>query len=236
MLALDTTMGACSVALVRSEHEQRLWRALRLMERGHAEALFPMIAGVMDEARLGFEAIDRLAVTTGPGTFTGIRLGVAAVRGLALAMQKPVVAATALEVIAARLVRETAAQDRSGGLVVAVDARRGEIYTQVFSADGAAGGPVMLASPEESAARLGADARGIAIAGSAAESLSRALAGLGIESRLIAGELLPDAADLALLALNRAPESHPVTPLYLRAPDAKPQAGFAVSHIMADEP
>ena len=87
VLAFDTCLGAVSVAvrwqgpggdwLTRHAHEAR--------ERGHAERLMPMIAEVMEDAGLAFSDLDRIAVTVGPGTFTGVRVGVAAARGLALA-------------------------------------------------------------------------------------------------------------------------------------------------------
>src|ERR1044072_336336 len=85
ILALDMSMEACSAALLRADGTVRdLFARETLMARGHAEALMPMIAEVMEEARLNFAALDLIAATTGPGSFTGVRIAIAAARGLAL--------------------------------------------------------------------------------------------------------------------------------------------------------
>src|SRR6202049_1267733 len=125
VLAFDTCLGAVSVAvrwqgpagdwLTRHAHEAR--------ERGHAERLMPMMAEVMDEAELAFSDLDRIAVTVGPGTFTGVRVGVAAARGLALASGAALVGATTLAVMAHQA-SELLGPARRGerALAVAVDA------------------------------------------------------------------------------------------------------------------
>jgi tRNA threonylcarbamoyladenosine biosynthesis protein TsaB len=89
ILAADTALGALSVALV--ENGQVLAEEWRAMERGHAEALAPMADLLMRRAGVPFAALDRLAVTTGPGTFAGQRVGLAFMRALALALKKPLI-------------------------------------------------------------------------------------------------------------------------------------------------
>ncbi len=101
VLAIDTALAACSAAVLDLDRGGILAHASRLMERGHAEALMPMVAQVMSEAKLEFGELDRIAVTIGPGSFTGMRVGVAAARGIALAAAKPIVALTTLASFAA---------------------------------------------------------------------------------------------------------------------------------------
>ncbi len=224
LLALDTCMAACSVALWRDGVIAHRFAA---MERGHAEALFPMIREAMAEARTGFSDLRAIAVARGPGSFTGVRVGVAAARGLALATGKPIVAATSLEVIARGAAKRLSADQRAAPLVVAMDARRGQLYCQQF-AQGHAVSDAQVLSPAECAATLPHD--GVIAVGSGARLLPAAG---GPARRLIALEpdILPDAADLAAVCATRASETAPLTPLYLRPPDAKPQDGFAVARL-----
>ena len=125
VLAFDTCFSAVSVAVrwQGAGGERLLREAYEERSAGHAERLFPMIAEVMDGAGLPFAAIDRIAVTLGPGTFTGVRVGISAARALALALGKPVVGITSLAAMACRA--EELLGERLGGrqLVVAVDAQ-----------------------------------------------------------------------------------------------------------------
>ena len=102
------------------------------MKRGHAEALMPLIARVVKEAGIAFASFDRIAVTTGPGSFTGLRVGLSAARGIALAADKPVVGVTTLTAYAAPVVGQNAAQP----VISAIDARHDHVYFQVVSGDG----------------------------------------------------------------------------------------------------
>src|SRR5690242_12605987 len=120
LLAFDTSMSACSAALYDlAERRVRAFR-FRRMERGHADALAPMIKEVMDEAGIGFPALERIGVTLGPGTFTGVRTGIAMARGLALALDRPAAGIDTLSAIAAN------ADASMTPLVIAADARRNE--------------------------------------------------------------------------------------------------------------
>jgi len=224
LLAIDTSMAACSAAVWR---ERVIARRFAAMERGHAEALFPMIREVMTEAGATFADLRAIAVTRGPGSFTGVRVGVAVARGLALAANRPVIAATSLEVIAHGAAKRLTAEQARDPLVVAMDARRGELYCQQF-AGGRAVSDAQALSPEDCAHTLPHE-ECIAV-GSGATLLAQAA---GPDSRVIAlmPEILPDAADLAAICADRSPEPGLLLPLYLRAPDAKPQEGFAVARL-----
>lgn len=224
LLAFDTSMAACSAAVWRDGVVARRFRA---MSRGHAEALFPMFREVMAEAGVSFADLHAIAVTPGPGSFTGVRVGVAAARGLVLAADRPVIAATSLEVIAHGAAKRLTPEHARKPFVVAMDARRGELYCQQF-AGGRAVSDAQALSPEDCAHTLPHE-ECIAV-GSGAALLAQAV---GPDSRVIAlmPEILPDAADLAAICADRSPEPGLLSPLYLRAPDAKPQEGFAVARL-----
>ena len=220
ILAFDTSMTACSAAILQAGAASSIQRFER-MERGHAEALFPMIEAVMAEAACRFADLTKIAVTVGPGSFTGVRAGVAAARGFALAAKLPVIAATSLEVMARGLIRRSGASEREGGFTVAHDARREEFYVQGFTAEGEP-----LSEPELCGLSQapGAIPQGIGlIVGSGAAAIALEAARRGRELRIGFADLLPEAGDLAALAVNRLPQHRRVAPLYLRAPDAKPQ-------------
>src|SRR5262245_31897250 len=108
VLAIDTALEACSVAVLDTERADLGGHESLPMQRGHAEALMPLIARVLDRAQLDFSAIDRLAVTTGPGSFTGLRVGIAAARGIALAAGKPAIGLTTLAAFAAPFIAAAA--------------------------------------------------------------------------------------------------------------------------------
>jgi tRNA threonylcarbamoyladenosine biosynthesis protein TsaB len=214
VLAFDTALAACSAA-VWSDGAILAARLERL-DRGHAEALMPMVEAVRTEAGLAYQDIDRLAVTIGPGTFTGLRIGLAAARGLALAIGRPLVGVTTLEALAAGVSED----ERQGQAVLAViDARRSEVYAQAFDAGLAPLAPPSL-STVTGAARL-APAPLITV-GSGALLVQTALVADGKEARVSEASETPDAAVVAALAAGRAVVSDEMpSPLYLRAPDAR---------------
>src|SRR5262249_35393877 len=134
VLAIDTALDACAAAVLDTERPDLLASETQAMTRGHAEALMPLLARVMDAARLEFGEIDRIAVTIGPGSFTGVRVGIAAARGLALAAGKPAIGLTTLAAFTAPHV----AGGFSGTVVPVIDARHGQVYMQVFGPGGRA--------------------------------------------------------------------------------------------------
>lgn len=219
LLAIDSATNACSAALwLRDGLGPRRYAAMR---RGHAEALLPMIDAVMSEAGLSFAELDGIATTVGPGAFTGLRIGLSAARGLALAAELPVVGVTTLEAVAA-------AQEAAGlPILVTLDSKRADVYAQLFSAGGEAVGAPAALMPANVPGLL---PRGqtVAVAGDAADAV---LAALGPDSALrrLAGPDLPDAALVAAIAVPRLAERPgtyvgPPAALYLRPPDAVPAA------------
>ena len=177
------------------------------MERGHQERLAPLVRELAAEAGIAFSDIERVGVTVGPGSFTGLRVGLAFAKGMGLALRKPVAGVGTLVALAATA-------GGSGVVVAAVDARREQLYLQAFR-DGAP-----LTEPEALGA---ADAAERVRSVSAGESLT--LAGSG--ARLLAGHFpgatLQElaAADPVVVARLARSSEQPARPLYLRAPDAK---------------
>ncbi len=227
VLAFDTSMKACSAAvLIGGEGEGKLFRAFETRDRGHMERLLPMIEQILAEAGIDYADLDRIAVTTGPGTFTGVRIGIAGARALALATGLPLVGATSLQVMAFGL-RDLLRSARAvaplkHAIAIAVDARRGEIYFQLFAPDlSPISGPEALTV--EAAAGLLPEMP-VKVAGSAATGLAAIADRPGRAVCSLAGDLQPDAAVLARIAKDLAPADELLRPLYLRAPDAKSQA------------
>jgi tRNA threonylcarbamoyl adenosine modification protein YeaZ/ribosomal-protein-alanine acetyltransferase len=211
ILSLDTAMAACSAAVVDTDQALPLAEAFQRMERGHAEALAPMVAEVLRAAGLTLAEIDRIAVTTGPGTFTGVRIGLSFARGLGLARGIPVIGIDSLSAIAAN-------EDAGSPLLVVADARNGEVYAACFDSERR-----MIAEPHITTPAAAANSMlpGTLVIGTAKQSVIAAHAGSGF-SMSEAGDL-PIAARFARLAML-APDHGMPAPLYLRTPDAKPQA------------
>jgi tRNA threonylcarbamoyladenosine biosynthesis protein TsaB len=213
VLAFDCAGHACSAALLRED--ELVARRFERMERGHAEALIPMIAAVLDEAGLAVEALDLIAVTTGPGAFTGLRIGLAAARALALASGVPLIGISNFAAVAAAVAEKERAGRR---LIVALDSKRREFYLQRF-AEAAPDGDGALVAPED-AARWVPPGK-LLLAGDAAPALAQAL-GPDRDAALAEGPGLADAAEVARLgAAHWRPGQHPAPPqpLYLREPD-----------------
>jgi len=213
VLALDSAGNACSAAVL-SDGRVRAHR-FAAMTRGQAEALMPMVAGVLGEAAIAVSALDLIAVTTGPGAFTGLRIGLAAARGLALASGVPLLGITSFATIAAQV---TADARRNRDLVVALESKRRELYLQAFSAGGAALGEGALVAEADWAGFVPAGA--LLLAGDGAPRLAAALAARA--PALAPGSGLTDAADLARLAAvawRPGLRPPPPRPLYLRPPD-----------------
>jgi tRNA threonylcarbamoyladenosine biosynthesis protein TsaB len=210
VLAADTALGACSVAVL--DGERILAHRFTTMERGHAEALAPMVGAAMKDAGLGFDALTRLAVTTGPGTFTGQRVGLALMRALRLALKIPLVGITTLEAMA------QAAMAGTGNARAAAihDARRGEAY--LLLRDEAVNRlEPMVMDFADALVRIRAFGA-CALAGTGAEAAASALG----EGFALSSIRQPDALWVARLAAGREAKLQTVPgPLYLRAPDIK---------------
>jgi tRNA threonylcarbamoyladenosine biosynthesis protein TsaB len=226
LLAIDCATNACSAALWLGDAPGPSRRAI--MRRGHAEALMPMVGEVMEEARVDFSDLQAIAVTVGPGAFTGIRIGLAAARGFALAAGLPVIAVTTLEAVAA-------AQDSAGQpLLVALDSKREDVYVQLFDRDRTPLGDATAIMPAEIGAILPAG-KEVAVSGDAADAVLSALPGHVPALIRLSGPDLPDAAVVARLAARRFADSPPPAEapppgaLYLRSPDAIPLAARVAS-------
>ncbi len=217
ILALDSALRGCSVALLGGGRllAEEAWAG----PHGQAERLVPMVQRVMAAGGLAFAALDMIAVTIGPGSFTGLRVGLAVARGLALACGRPLLGIGTLEAMAAAVAGEACA---GRPLLATIDARRGEIYAQLFAA-----GPDFAALTAPCLTPLAALPRlvppgPLVIIGSGSALAAAALAPREV---IIPAEIdRPEAAILARLALGRGvppPGSPPPSPLYLRAPDAR---------------
>ena len=215
LLAIDTALEACSVGVSAGDGSSPVL-ASEVIGKGHAERLLPMIATAMADAGLAFAELDRIAVTIGPGSFTGVRIGIAAARGLALVGGCAMVGIGTLAALAEK------ARSVSGArpVLAVLDARRDEVYGQLFAADGTPATEPTVGDAARFAGLIGPDTL---LAGSGAEAVA-AVAGVG-EGRIVHREAHPDIA--AVLRLGRAapPSVAPPRPLYLRPPDARPQAG-----------
>jgi tRNA threonylcarbamoyladenosine biosynthesis protein TsaB len=216
ILAIDTALEACSAAVLDTELGTIVARESIAMARGHAEALMPLVSRVMENSGLDFARIDRIAVTTGPGSFTGMRVGIAAARGLGLAAGKPVVGLSTLAAFSAPFI----AYDDTLPVAAAIDARHGHVYLQVL---GPAGRTLVLpriASIEEAMRLSYGD--GVRLVGNAANLLADAWPPrrppVAVEQRAA-----PDIDWVARLGAAAAETTSPPKPLYLRAPDAQPQ-------------
>ena len=203
LLAVDTALGACSVAVL--EDERIIAHYFEEMARGHAEALAPMVARAMDG--IAFDSLDRLAVTVGPGTFTGQRVGLAFMRGLRIALHKPLIGVTTLEAMAAATGAAKTASIH--------DARRDEAYLLLWQ-DGETVLAPMVTTFSEAMEKIRAFGP-CSLAGTGAPLAAENLGG----GFALSPVRQPDALWVARLAMGRpAPQEAPV-PLYLRPPDAK---------------
>src|ERR1700694_1396969 len=132
ILAIDTALDACAAGILDTDAGRLIAQESQAMKRGHAEALMPLIARVIKEAGIAFASFDRIAVTTGPGSFTGLRVGLSAAPGMAPPATKPVVGLTPLTAYAAPVVSENAEPP----VISAIDARHDQVYFQVVRGDG----------------------------------------------------------------------------------------------------
>jgi len=221
LLAFDTAGPACAVAIARDG--AILVASSEAIGRGQAERLMPMAEAALKEARVTFKDLERIAVTAGPGSFTGVRVGIAAARGLALALGIPAVGIGSLDALAASIVKS-----REAGTVVAtLDAKRGEVYA--LAVDLATKATIVAATalaPDKLATMLAPVPAPLILIGNGAPLVAAVLGGRAVE---IAGTPdTPDIADVARLGFT-ADAGSPPAPLYARSPDAKPQAGKAVA-------
>jgi tRNA threonylcarbamoyladenosine biosynthesis protein TsaB len=216
ILAIDTALDACAASVLDTAAGRLIAQESLPMKRGHAEAVMPLIARVIRQSGLGFADLDRIAATTGPGSFTGLRVGLSAARGIALAADRPVVGVTTLNAYAAPVV----ALDAGRPVISAIDARHDHVYFQVVSGDGRSLVDPRVAPIEEAlgAARFGAPH----LVGNAAGILAARWPADAPPPFQVDSQAAPDIGWVAWLAAAVSPETAPARPFYLRAPDAKP--------------
>jgi tRNA threonylcarbamoyladenosine biosynthesis protein TsaB len=217
VLAIDTALEACAAAVLDTDRKGALTSRSLPMMRGHAEALMPLIAAVMSAANTEFFDLDRIAVTVGPGSFTGLRVGVAAARGIALAAGKPAVGLTTLAALAAPFFDA----DETKALLAVIDARHDQVYMQLFGS----GGRTLIAprlAPVRDAIRA-AMASPTRIVGNAAKLVESAWPDNERRPLQVAAVRAPDIGWVARLGAASADVSAAVKPLYLRDADAQPQ-------------
>jgi len=204
VLALDTALETCSAAV--TDGDRVLAARSEPMARGHQERLAPLVAEVMAEAGIGFGALDRIGVTVGPGSFTGLRVGLAFAKGLGVALDRPVVGIGTLEALAA---------GTAGFAAAVIDARRGQVYVQGLRDGRPAAEPQALAVEDAADMLIYIDAAGpTRLVGLGAALLAQAFPGATVDPR-------PGADPVRLAALAAAAEPGLLKPIYLRAPDAK---------------
>jgi len=222
LLAIDSALPAVSACVLESGERAPLASESLPMSRGHAEALMPLIARVMQATPGGFESLDRIVATIGPGSFTGIRIGLAAARAIGLACGKPVVGVSTLAALAAPLI--LAHDERP--ILACVDARHGHCYAQMFSGEGNALGPPRVALNMEVAAlacqqpcRLVGDGASLV----AVEAWAR-----GAKAEVVGAATVPLIEFVAMLGFLAEPGAAPPRPLYLKAVDAAPMRGAPI--------
>ncbi|MBA4781807.1 MAG: tRNA (adenosine(37)-N6)-threonylcarbamoyltransferase complex dimerization subunit type 1 TsaB [Rhizobiales bacterium] len=209
-LTFDTTSTVCAVHLKRADgivHE-----AVAEIGRGHAEHLIGMIDRALGALGLDYADLRRLGVATGPGSFAGIRVGLSAARGLALALEIPLAGVSVLRALAAE-------HGQGGPSLVILDAGRDAFYAELFDASGHSPEGPLLHRKQDPFPRQWMDAPGLALIGSGAAYAGALLA----RTRMATLASIPSIATIARLC---EADSAPVRPkpLYLRPPDAKPQA------------
>jgi len=223
ILAVDTSCGAASAAIVDSGRAEPLAAISRAMTRGQAEALAPIVAEVGASVEGGFATLDRIAVTIGPGSFTGIRVGLAFARAMGLALGVPVVGVSTLVACAAPLL----SAPRPGVIAAAIDARHGSVYFQLFEATGRPLGPARCDTLRECVRGIGAGPA--LLVGDAANLLAAEAHRAGLPYDLSGAADAPDIVGVARIGLALDPAQHPPRPLYLKPPDARPNLAAPIA-------
>ncbi len=227
ILAIDTSCGAASVAVLESGVAEPLAVLSRPMARGHADALAPMVEEAMRGVDGGFASLGRIAVATGPGSFTGIRVGLAMARAMGLALAIPVVGVSTLAAFAAPLLSEP----RAGIIAAAIDARHGSVYFQLFEASGRPLGPPRCDTARECVRAIGAGPAWLA--GDAAAIVANEAHRAGLPYDLDAARDAPDIVALAWMGLALDPSMSPARPIYVKPADARPNPAEPIARAPA---
>jgi tRNA threonylcarbamoyladenosine biosynthesis protein TsaB len=227
ILAIDTSCGAASVAVVEGGRAGPLAVISRPMARGHADTLPLMVEEAMRGVEGGFPSLARIAVAIGPGSFTGIRVGLAMARAMGLALGIPVVGVSTLAAFAAPLLSEP----RTGIIAATIDARHGSVYFQLFETSGRPLGPPRCDTLRECVRAIGAGPAWFA--GDAAALIAGEAQRAGLPYDLDAARAAPDIVALAQMGLAVDPSKSPARPLYVKPPDARPNATEPIARAPA---
>lgn len=223
VLAIDTALSACSACVLDTDETEPLACELIVMERGHAEALLPMVDRVASKVEGSFATLDRVVVTIGPGSYTGLRVGIAAARAIGLAAAVPVVGVSTLSALLAPLM----AGPPRGLLAAAIDAKHGQVFIQAVGPGGRSIIPASLVSIRDAVRFLGSGP--VTLGGSASGFLASEAWAQGVEARAADQSQVPDIAWVARLGALADPAQALPKPLYLRGPDARPQHGARIA-------
>jgi tRNA threonylcarbamoyladenosine biosynthesis protein TsaB len=217
ILAIDTALNACSACVLSSGAPEPLARETLELERGHAEMLLPLVDRVVSQTDGEFSSLGRVAVTIGPGSYTGLRVGIAAARAIGLATGVPVVGVTTLSALIAAFV----SSDKQRLLAAAIDARHGQVYFQLVAPGGRTVIAPSLIGIREAVRVIGSGP--VTVIGSGAAAVVVEALAVGIDALAPPVPAAPDIAWVARLGLAADPAQALPKPLYLRGPDAKPQ-------------
>ena len=222
VLAIDTAHAVVAVCLMDAQGHV-LARDSQQMARGHAEALLPAIQRLLDGADVPFSLLSRVAVVVGPGSFTGIRIGISAARGIGLACGIPVVGISSLSALAAPLI----GSEGTAMIAAAIDAKHGQVYVQGFSARGQVILAPRIAKIRDAVRALGDGS--LRLVGSGAAIMAVEAWSMGMEADVASDAGSPDIAFVARLGLLADPDQAQARPIYLKAPDARPHFGGLIA-------
>jgi tRNA threonylcarbamoyladenosine biosynthesis protein TsaB len=208
ILAIDTALGACAACIVDRDRPEPLAKESLVMQKGHAEALMPLLERVAAHVEGGFSSLSKVVVTVGPGSYTGLRVGVSAARGIGLAANIPVVGVTTLSALLAPLIGTGV--DRLAAVAVDAVAPGGRVVV-----------PASLMPVREAVRLMGSGP--VTLAGSGAPLVAAEAWGVGVDATIDSAPLAPDIVWIARLGLASEPDTAPPRPHYLRSADAKPQ-------------
>jgi len=219
LLVIDTASTLCAACIFDTDASIERGRAVLDLGKGHAEHLMSVVEDAMQKAATAFPELGAIAVSVGPGSFTGVRVGVSAARGFALALKIPAIGITTLEAIAAE------ARDRFGArkVMTAIDAGRDEINAAIYDENGMGILPPAVMNLQRAVELV--SLYSVLIAGSAARRIAddaRSELATGCEASTA------DIGVYARIAASKPTGTDRPKPLYLRDADAKPQAGFVL--------
>jgi tRNA threonylcarbamoyladenosine biosynthesis protein TsaB len=223
VLALDTALAACSVCLFDARRDKVISSERAILGKGHAEALLPMLERVIAKLDGGWSAVERIGVVVGPGSYTGLRVGIAAARAAALATGRPAVGVTTFAALAEPL----AGVSEGVPIAATIDARHGNVFFQIFSPEGRPLDEPAALSLTEAAERIGA--RPVQLVGSGSSALHSILSETGGMARSSLSDNLPDIVCVAKLAAAADPNASPPDPVYVKPADARTLAEQGVT-------